>query len=150
VLPFIIWAAVRFGVGVTALSILTVAAIATIGTALGSGPFADHTTFVNAVLLDVYFAVLSVSGLSLAALIAEREQSEREREQIAAKHAAMEARLEAARELQLSEQRWRLAAQAGRMYAYEWDLATDAIVRSGEVANVLGFTSEASSLTRQQ
>src|SRR5256884_3558154 len=40
VLPFIMWAAIRFGVGVTALSILMVAAIATIETALGSGPFA--------------------------------------------------------------------------------------------------------------
>ena len=70
VLPFIMWAAIRFGVGVTALSILMVAAIATMETALGSGPFASNTTFVNAVLLDVFFGVLSVSGLSLAAVIA--------------------------------------------------------------------------------
>jgi integral membrane sensor domain MASE1 len=80
VLPFIMWAAIRFGVGVTAFSILIVAAIATIETALGSGPFTSNTTFLNAVLLDVFFGILSVSGLSLAAVIAEREHAERERE----------------------------------------------------------------------
>jgi PAS domain S-box-containing protein len=37
-----------------------------------------------------------------------------------------------------SEQRLRLAVQAGRMYAYEWDAATDTIVRSAEFADVLG------------
>ncbi len=150
VLPFIIWAAIRFGVGVTALAILTVAAIATVETALGSGPFAMNTAFVNAVLLDVFFGVLSISGLSLAAVIAERERAEGEREQVVTKQAAMEARLETAQALQLSEQRWRLAAQAGKMYAYEWDVATDAVLRSGEIAGVLGPVQEGSCLTRQQ
>ncbi len=149
VLPFIIWAAIRFGVGVTALSILIVAAIATVETALGEGPFAIHTTFANAVLLDVFFAVLAVTGLSLAAVIAEREQAEREREQVVSKQAAIEARLEAAHELRLSEERWRLAAQAGKMYAYEWDVATDTVFRSGEVTSVLGPSGEAANLTRQ-
>ena len=37
-----------------------------------------------------------------------------------------------------SEQRLRLAVQAGRMYAYEWDAATDTIVRSAEFADILG------------
>ena len=51
--------------------------------------------------------------------------------------------------LRESEERFRLAAQAGRMYAYEWDVATDIIARSGDIASVLGSTGEAS-LTRQQ
>jgi integral membrane sensor domain MASE1 len=93
VLPFVIWAAIRFGVSGAALSILFLATIATLETALGSGPFAQHTPFTNAVLLDVFFAVLSVSGLTLAAVIAEREQGEREREQLVRKQAAMQARL---------------------------------------------------------
>ena len=93
VLPFVMWAAIRFGVSGAALSVLFVAAIATVETALGSGPFAQHSPFTNAVLLDVFFAVLSVSGVTLAAVIAEREQGEREREQLVRKQAAMEARL---------------------------------------------------------
>jgi PAS domain S-box-containing protein len=37
-----------------------------------------------------------------------------------------------------SEQRLRLALQAGRMYIYEWDASADAIVRSAEFADVIG------------
>jgi PAS domain S-box-containing protein len=48
-----------------------------------------------------------------------------------------------------SEERFRLAAQAGKMFAYEWDVATDVVVRSGDVADVLGPGSDAP-LTRQQ
>src|SRR5215472_4253187 len=48
-----------------------------------------------------------------------------------------------------SEERVHLAAQATKMYAYEWDIATDVIVRSPDASNVLGAQSEAS-LTRQQ
>ena len=51
--------------------------------------------------------------------------------------------------LRNSEERFRLAAQAGKMFAYEWDVATDVVVRSGDVADVLGATSDAP-LTRQQ
>jgi PAS domain S-box-containing protein len=49
-----------------------------------------------------------------------------------------------------SEARLRLAAQAGRMYVYEWDVATDVTVRSEEYANVLGLTGVARCDTRQQ
>jgi PAS domain S-box-containing protein len=93
VLPFIIWAAVRFGVPGMTLSTLLVASIATVATALGDGPFAQDTVFINAVLLDIFFAVLAVSGLTLAAVIAEREQGEAERVQLIREQAAMEARL---------------------------------------------------------
>jgi PAS domain S-box-containing protein len=51
--------------------------------------------------------------------------------------------------LQESEERLRLAIQAGKMYAYEWDVATDALVRSPECANVLGAT-EPRTLTHEQ
>jgi PAS domain S-box-containing protein len=51
--------------------------------------------------------------------------------------------------LRKSEERFRLAAQTGRMYSYEWDPTTDVIVRSGDVCGVLGPTGE-SSLTRSQ
>src|SRR5229473_8645163 len=49
-----------------------------------------------------------------------------------------------------SEGRFRLAAQAGKMYAYEWDVATDGTVRSEEYANILGLTGVARCHTRQQ
>src|SRR5216683_1152347 len=260
-LPFVIWAAIRFGMIGATLSTLFVAAMATAETAVGSGPFAQNTPFTNAVLLDVFFAVLSVSGMTLAAVIAEREQAEREREQLVRKQAAMEARLRLAtivessddaiigedvdgmitdwnwgaerlygysagevigkpisllvppdrsgdlaeivenhdtinhyetvhgrkdgtrievsmtmspirdiegrivgasaiirditerkRQeafLRESEGRFRLAAQAGKMFAYEWDAATDVILRSAEAAQILGID-EATPFTGQQ
>lgn len=41
-----------------------------------------------------------------------------------------------------SEERLRLAVQAGRMFAYSWDTATDVIERSGESTEILGVTSD--------
>jgi PAS domain-containing protein len=51
--------------------------------------------------------------------------------------------------LRKSEERLRLAAQAGKMYAYEWDVATDVLVRSAQYVNILGVT-EPKRCTRQQ
>jgi PAS domain S-box-containing protein len=58
-------------------------------------------------------------------------------------------RKQAEEALRKTEERFRLAAQAGKMYAYEWDVATDLVVRSEEQANVLGF-SQPTQLTRQE
>jgi PAS domain S-box-containing protein len=51
--------------------------------------------------------------------------------------------------LRKSEERFRLAAQAGKMFAYEWDAATDRIVRSDGVAQILGVD-EGAHTTGQQ
>ena len=66
VLPLVMWAAIRLGVGATALSIFVVGTIATIETAFGSGPFTINTPLVNAVLLDTFFGVISITGLVLS------------------------------------------------------------------------------------
>jgi signal transduction histidine kinase len=81
VLPFVMWGAIAFGIAGAALSVLLIAFIATVLTAFGSGPFAGNTPFVNAALLDVLFAVLAVSGLTLAAVMTEREKAETHRDQ---------------------------------------------------------------------
>jgi PAS domain S-box-containing protein len=52
--------------------------------------------------------------------------------------------------LRESEARLRLAAQVGKMYAYEWDVATDKVVRSEECMSVLGSKDQPKQLTRQQ
>jgi PAS domain S-box-containing protein len=51
--------------------------------------------------------------------------------------------------LRESEERFRLAVQAGKIYAYEWDVPSDKIVRSGEITGVLGPAGEPV-LTRRQ
>jgi len=42
--------------------------------------------------------------------------------------------------LRENEQRLRLATQAGRMYAYDWDVTADVVVRSSEHVEMLGLT----------
>jgi PAS domain S-box-containing protein len=51
--------------------------------------------------------------------------------------------------LRESEQRFRLAAQAGKMYSFEWDVTADTVVRSPEHVKVLGAT-EPLRLSHQQ
>ena len=58
-------------------------------------------------------------------------------------------RKRAEKKLRQSEEWLRLAIQAGKMYAYEWDVTTDVLVRSPEYVNVLGVT-EPRTLTHEQ
>ena len=51
--------------------------------------------------------------------------------------------------LRESEERLRLAAQAGKMYAFEWDAATDNVLLSAESVDVLGFSTEPGQRTGQ-
>lgn len=44
--------------------------------------------------------------------------------------------------LRESEERLRLAAQAGKMYAFEWDAITDKVALSAESVDILGFSSQ--------
>jgi PAS domain S-box-containing protein len=46
--------------------------------------------------------------------------------------------MQAQQALGKSEERFSLAAQAGRMYAFEWDVANDIVVRSRECTDLLG------------
>jgi signal transduction histidine kinase len=95
VLPFTMWAAIRFGVFCAAFSTGLIAAVATIATDWGYGPFARSTTFINAALLDIFYAVLSVTGITLAALMAERVRAEAQRDALIREQAAAQAREEA-------------------------------------------------------
>jgi PAS domain S-box-containing protein len=122
VLPFIMWAAIRFEVSGAALSILLVATIATLETALGSGPFSANTQFMNAVLLDIFFGVLSVTGLTLGATIAEREEGQRVREQLIREQALHQ------REAELIE-----AQRVGHLGSWLWDVKTGKVTWSQEL-----------------
>jgi PAS domain S-box-containing protein len=51
--------------------------------------------------------------------------------------------------LRESEGRFRLAAQAGKMFAYEWNARTDVVVRSAESAHMLGIN-DVAQLTGQE
>lgn len=76
VFPFVIWAAIRFEIAGSAVVSALVAAVAIWRTASGLGPFVQPSPIRGATLLQVFLAVISVSGLALAAVIAEREAAQ--------------------------------------------------------------------------
>ena len=78
VFPFLIWGAIRFGpCGAAAVTFL-ISAVALMETVYGLGPFAKGGPLQNATLLQSFLAVISVSGMTLAAVICERAQLIRE------------------------------------------------------------------------
>jgi PAS domain S-box-containing protein len=75
-LPFLLWAAVRFGVHGATVAILAVAFPAILGVAHGHGPFSEKSAEENALSVQVFLIFLSVPLLFLAAIIEERDEAE--------------------------------------------------------------------------
>jgi len=139
ILPLIIWVAIRFGVSGAALSIFLVATIATVETALGSGSFVSSNPFMNGVQLDAFLAVLSLTGLTFAALYAERDLAERERAQSLREQVAMEIRLQDEQLLRASEERLRLAQSVACIATFEWNIRTGANTWTAELEAMHGL-----------
>jgi PAS domain S-box-containing protein len=76
VFPFVVWAAIRFGISGSAFSSFLLAVISVWATAHGSGPFVRHTPLQNATLLQVFLAVNAITGMTLAVVVMERERAE--------------------------------------------------------------------------
>ena len=76
--PLVVWAAFRFGQRYTALSNFILCGFAIWGIARGSGPFLKHASSIPQALLSLqaFIAVIAVTGLVLAATVAERHQAE--------------------------------------------------------------------------
>jgi PAS domain S-box-containing protein len=75
-MPFLLWAAVRFGVRATTAIVSLVALIAIWGAAHGRGPFGVNSPEQNALSIQMFFVAISVSMLPLAAALHERSQIE--------------------------------------------------------------------------
>jgi PAS domain S-box-containing protein len=139
ILPIVFLAGIRFGVGGAALSIFLVATVATVETALGSGSFASSTPFMDGIQLDAFFTLLSLTGLTFAALYSERERAEQERAQSLRQQVAMEVRLQSQEELRDSEERLRLAQQTARMGTFEWNIKTGVNTWNSELEALYGL-----------
>ncbi|TAG01458.1 MAG: PAS domain S-box protein [Oscillatoriales cyanobacterium] len=76
--PLVVWAAFRFGQRYTALANFILCGFAIWGIARGSGPFLKHASSIPQALLSLqaFIAVIAVTGLVLAATVAERHQAE--------------------------------------------------------------------------
>jgi two-component system sensor kinase FixL len=83
-LPFLLWAAVRFGTRGAATAIMAVALLAILGAAHGHGPFSEKSAEQNALFVQLFLIFRSLPLLFLAALIEERDEAAetlREREE---------------------------------------------------------------------
>jgi len=117
-LPFLLWAALRFGITGTSSSMVLVAFVAILNVIHGRGPFTGVAPVTSVLSLQLFLLVAGASFMVLAAVVEEQK---------AAKLA-----------MGASEERLRLAAQVGRMFAYSWDVATGVFERSGESSEILG------------
>ena len=75
-IPVLLWAAFRFGPRETATAILLLSVIAIGGTLRGLGPFARATQNESLLLLQAFVAVIAVTKLIVAAVVAERRRME--------------------------------------------------------------------------
>ena len=135
--PFLLWAALRFGwIGIST-SVILVCIFTIRGAVHNQGPFSEHHALKDMLSLQLFLTFAAMPFMALAALAEDRK--------IASEELALSG--ERVRE---SEERLRLAVRAGKMYAYEWDAVNDVIRRSEESVNVLGFNEEAKPITRRQ
>jgi PAS domain S-box-containing protein len=86
-LPFLLWAAVRLGVGGLSLSLLVVAGAALVNAAVGRGPFAVQAPAENVLSMQIFLLAISIPLLLLAALVEERRRTEESLKQTEARMA---------------------------------------------------------------
>jgi PAS domain S-box-containing protein len=120
-LPFLLWAAVRFGPPATSGSLLLVALLAVAGAVAGNGPFSADTPAANVVSMQSFLIVVAIPLMTLAAITRER--------------AAAEERMRA------GEKRLQLALDAAQMGTWEWEIGTDRGVWSATSAAIFGVSS---------
>lgn len=75
IFPFVIWAALRFGQRGTTLVVFIISGIAIWGTSQGMGPFSLESKNDSLILLQTFMAVVSLTGLILAAATLERRKA---------------------------------------------------------------------------
>jgi PAS domain S-box-containing protein len=125
--PLVIMAALRFGQRGTATVTFLVSVLAIAGTVRGAGPFAAMPTpHERLVMLQLFTAVIAVTGLVLGAATAERDLSRRRR-------------MRDYETLQRSEERLRLALAAGRMGVWDWNILTGEVRWSDNLEEVHGI-----------
>jgi serine phosphatase RsbU (regulator of sigma subunit)/integral membrane sensor domain MASE1 len=100
VFPFVIWGAIRFEAAGAAAVNLLISVVVVWETAYGSGPFAKGGYLQNALLLQSFLGVISISGITLAVVNGERVQMMREQ----AARERVEAERFAAREMEIARQ----------------------------------------------
>jgi len=103
-IPPLLWAAYRFGPRMTSTALSALFAVAVAGTLNGAGPFASYAPSVSLPLVQGFLAMMALTALPLAAVVAERRRAE-----------------DAAH---VREEQLRVAVAAAEMGTWEWTIAT--------------------------
>ncbi len=129
--PFLIWAALRFGLRAATLSIVVFALVCYWHTANGLGPFAARAAsgWTSVLHLQGFVATTVVTTLFAATLLAEREA--------------------AAQTTEAWRRRYEAAIRASGNLLYELDPASGSILWDGDTRAVLGVPAEAIATTAQ-
>lgn len=75
-IPFLIWAAFRFGQREAATGVLALSGIAAWGTVHGYGPFARESQNTSLLLLQSFMGIMAITTLALAAEVSEHRRAE--------------------------------------------------------------------------
>jgi diguanylate cyclase (GGDEF)-like protein len=75
-IPFLIWAAFRFGRRKAATALCALSAIAAWGTLHGYGPFARESQNASLLLMQAFMGIMAITTLALAAEVTERKRAE--------------------------------------------------------------------------
>jgi sigma-B regulation protein RsbU (phosphoserine phosphatase) len=126
VFPFMLWGAIRFEVAGSAVVSFLSSAIAVWGTAHGFGLVIYGNVEQNAMLLQAFIVVTSVSGVVLAAVIAERAELIR-------KQSTLEA-------LEHSEKNYRGIVETAYEGIWKVNADLETTLVNGRMAELLGYT----------
>jgi PAS domain S-box-containing protein len=118
-LPFLLWAAVRFGSLGASSAISIVGFLAIWSGSHGHGPFSGGTAEQNALSIQIFLIVLAIPMLFLAAVIEERATAEAE--------------------LRESEARINLAANVGNLGLWLWNIPGDKLWVTEKWRELFGF-----------
>ena len=118
--PFLLWAALRFGSMGVSSSVVVVAFLSIWGAVHGRGPFTNGGLFSSVLSLQLFLVFAAIPFMVLAALVEERKRVE-----------------EVLRE---SEERLRLAMEVGKLGGWEWDIKSGRNPWFGEAHTLLGMT----------
>jgi PAS domain S-box-containing protein len=118
--PFLLWAALRFGSTGVSTAMLVIALLSIWGATHGRGPFTGQGTLENVLSLQLFLLFATVPFMVFAALVEERQRG--------------------VAELREDEERIRLGMVAAKMMGWEWDIKSGRNPWFGETHTVMGMT----------
>jgi PAS domain S-box-containing protein len=118
-LPFLLWAAVRFGPGGLSLSLLLVVFLSVANALSDRGPFLAQSAPENVFSLQIFLIAISVPLMFLAAVIEERGNREKA--------------------MKIAQERYQLATSSGAVGVWDWDIENGSLYLAPVLKSILGY-----------